>query len=254
VIKGSPRASSRTRSHPPRSTFFGLLGELFLTAGILVLLFLGWQLWWNDWVLAGQQSTVAAKLSQEWLHPNPTVQPVDDVSADPIVMAPPSSGEKFAIMYVPRFGVNTQRPIAEGIGVNTLNNSSIGVGHYPETQMPGEVGNFAIAAHRSAYGGGMHLINALELGDPIYIQTQDGWYTYLFRDLQYAQPTQVSVLDQVPNIPEQAATDRLITLTTCNPFYSTAERIIAFGVFESFKPSAAGPPVAIADHVTTWGV
>ena len=74
--------------------------------------------------------------------------------------------------------------IAEGTGLDVLNSFDLGVGHYPDTQMPGEVGNFAIASHRSAYGGGMHEIEQLQLGDAIYIQTHDGWYTYRFRDFE----------------------------------------------------------------------
>ncbi len=133
-----------------------------------------------------------------------------------------------------------------------LNSTDLGVGHYPGTQMPGEVGNFAIASHRSAYGGGMHEIEQLQLGDAIYIQTQDGWYTYRFRDLEYVTPETVDVLAPVPHHPELQPTDRIITLTSCNPLYSTAERIIAYGVLESWQPTSAGPPAEIADVVASW--
>ena len=156
-------------------------------------------------------------------------------------------------MYVPRFGDGSQRRIAEGTGLDVLNSSDLGVGHYPGTQMPGQVGNFAIASHRSAYGGGMHEIEQLQLGDAIYIQTKDGWYTYRFRDFEYVTPETVDVLAPVPHHPDLAPTDRIVTLTSCNPLYSTAERIIAYGVLESWQPSTAGPPAEIADVVATWG-
>ena len=102
-----------------------------------------------------------------------------------------ANAEAFAVMYVPRFGDDSQRTIAEGIGLDVLNSVDLGVGHYPGTQAPGEVGNFAIASHRSAYGGGMHEIEQLQLGDAIYVQTKDGWYTYRFRDLEYVTPETV---------------------------------------------------------------
>ncbi|WP_309105273.1 sortase domain-bontaining protein, partial [Microbacterium sp.] len=108
-------------------------------------------------------------------------------------------------------------------------------------------------SHRSAYGGGMHEIEQLQLGDAIYIQTRDGWYTYRFRDFEYVTPDTVGVLAPVPHHPDLQPTDRLITLTTCNPLYSTAERLIAYGVLESWQPSAAGPPAEIAADVATWG-
>ena len=73
------------------------------------------------------------------------------------------------MLYIPRYGPDYHRTIAEGTGMDVLNSTELGVGHYPDTQMPGEVGNFVVAAHRSAYGGGMHLINELQLGDSIIV-------------------------------------------------------------------------------------
>lgn len=134
--------------------------------------------------------------------------------------------------------------------MSVLNSPSLGIGHYPQTQMPGDVGNFAIAAHRSANGGGMHLINTFQLGDPIYVQTADGYYTYRFRELQYVEPSAVEVLAPVPNDPAAKPTDRIISLITCNPLYSTAERVIAYGVFESWQPTSAGPPAELAPIIT----
>jgi sortase A len=62
-------------------------------------------------------------------------------------------------------------------------------------------------------------------------------------------PTGVGVLDPVPQQDGVAATQRLLTLTTCNPFYSTAERIIGYSVFDKFTPRADGPPQEIAATV-----
>ncbi|MBT2497787.1 class E sortase [Agromyces sp. ISL-38] len=237
----------------------GILGELLLTAGALILLFLGWQLWWNDAIMAGQQSSAASDLSSEWIEADraargtETPPPEPTGYGDPVVgPAERTHGEAFAIMYVPRFGEDSQRRVAEGTGLDVLNSNYLGVGHYPGTQMPGQVGNFAIASHRSAYGGGMHEVEQLQLGDAIYIQTQDGWYTYRFRDFEYVVPEEVDVLAPVPHRPELQPTDRIITLTTCNPLYSTDERIVAYGVLESWQPISAGPPAEIAPIVATW--
>lgn len=244
---------------PARVNAVGVLGELLVTAGVLILLFLGWQLWWNDAIMASQQSDAASELSSEWAEPAPVAEgeaapPAPEGYGDPIVDTTAyGNGEAFAVMYVPRFGEGSQRGIAEGIGLDVLNSYQLGVGHYPQTQMPGEVGNFAIASHRSAYGGGMHEIEQLRLGDGIFIQTRDGWYTYRFRDFEYVAPETVGVLAPVPHHPDLAPTDRIITLTSCNPLYSTAERIIAYGVLESWQPVSAGPPDEIAAQVAAWG-
>ncbi|WP_344293036.1 class E sortase [Agromyces neolithicus] len=242
----------------------GVLGELLLTAGAVIMLFLGWQLWWNDAIVAGQQSSAASQLSSQWseqqagrgsvstpraqfVEPEQPIEPVVDTTRH-------SNAEAFAVMYVPRFGDDSQRTIAEGTGLDVLNSADLGVGHYPGTQAPGEVGNFAIASHRSAYSGGMHEIEQLQLGDAIYVQTKHGWYTYRFHDLEYVTPQTVEVLAPVPHHPELTPTDRIITLTSCNPLYSTDERVIAYGVLESWQPAAAGAPAEIADIVAGWGV
>ncbi|UOQ90972.1 class E sortase [Agromyces endophyticus] len=258
------RAARRTSRERHRVSVVGVLGELLLTAGVVILLFLGWQLWWNDAIMNTQQSQAAGQQSSDWAEaaraqrgdgqaPAPTPDP-----GEPVVDTTEyGNGEAFAVMYVPRFDSpgthDSVRNIAQGYGLDVLNSFDLGIGHYPTTQMPGEVGNFAIASHRSAYGGGMHEIEQLQLGDPIYIQTKDGWYTYRFRDFEYVTPETSEVLAPVPHHPETAPTDRIITLTSCNPLYSTAERIVAYGVLESWQPGADNPPAEIASVVAEWG-
>lgn len=254
-------AGTTTSKKRSRTTVFSVIGELLVTAGVLVLLFIAWQLWWNDWVTAEQQTKAAASQSQDWIEQarshatsTPSATPAPDTDfGDPVVLGQVSDGEAFGILYVPRFGETYQRTIAQGTGTDVLNSTHLGIGHYPDTQLPGQVGNFAIASHRSAYGGGMHVMDTFQLGDPIIIQTKDGWYTYRFRNLEYVQPSQVSVIGPVPDDPGAPPVDRLITLTTCNPLYSTAERMIAYGVFDSWRPTSAGPPEEIAALVASQG-
>lgn len=248
-----PARGGRGRNRPRRPvTALGVLGELLLTAGALVLLFLGWQLWWNDTFVAGEQSKAAADLSIGWIAEDRGARaprehaPAPADYGDPVVTEAPGPDEAFAVLFVPRFGTDYHRTIGQGVGTRVLNSARLGIGHYPGTQMPGEPGNFAVAAHRSAYGGGMHLIDELRLGDSIYVQTADGFFSYRFRDLEYVAPTAVAVLAPVPGAPGRVATDAIITLTSCNPLYSTAERIIAYGVFESWRPTSAGPPAELA--------
>lgn len=231
-----------------RTSVVGVLGEILITGGVFVLLFLGWQLWLNDIIVGHEQHDQAIKLSQQWDKDEaqaPT--PVDP--GEPVVGIAPANAERFGILYVPRFGADYARPIAEGVGVADVLNQ-YGLGHYPDTQMPGQVGNFVIAAHRKAYGGNLEHIHELQVGDPIFVETADGWYKYIFRDIEYVQPTGVGVLDPVPQMEGASPTDRIITLTSCNPFFSTAERIIAYGVFDKWYPRAGGPPKEIAPLVT----
>lgn len=225
----------------------GVAGEVLVTFGVLILLFLGWQLWFNNVVSSASQKDAADTLSKQWDAtpvPTPSVKPTNP--GDPVVMSAPAPNKAFANLIVPRLGADFKRPIAEGVGTAVLDSVKLGMGHYTQTQLPGQVGNFALASHRSAYGGAFHNIHQLVVGDSIYVETADGWYRYVFRDLEYVKASGVGVILPVPEIPSVSATERIITLTTCNPFYSSAERIIAYGVFDSWYPRAGGPPAEIA--------
>jgi sortase A len=254
------------RPRRPKLSLVGVLGEILVTAGVLVLLFLGWQVWLNDIIVGAEQTSAANELAEKWddgdgapaapadpATPDPAATaeapaaPVDP--GEPVIAARPATSESFANLIVPRLGADYRRPIAEGVGFNVLNNRKTGVGHYPETQMPGEVGNFAIAAHRTTYGAPFHDINTLLVGDNIYVETQEGWYQYVYRGTEYVRPTGVGVLEPVPQVAGMAATDRVITLTSCHPYFSSAERVIAYGVFETWFPRAGGPPAEIATLV-----
>ncbi len=238
---------------PRGFTIVGVLGELFITAGVFVFLFLGWQLWLNDLIVGASQRDDALELSQEFAPqtPAPTSEPTapgPQDYGDPVVAAQPATADRFATIYVPRFGADFVRTIAQGVAQSPM--LANGVGHYPDTQMPGEVGNFAVAGHRTTHGAPFNQISELQVGDAIYVQTADGWYTYRFRSLEYVRPTSVDVLLPVPRAPATEATDRMITLTSCNPLLSAAERIIAYGVLESWQPASAGPPAEIAALAT----
>lgn len=233
----------------------GVIGELLITGGVLVFLFLGWQLWLNDLIVGTEDNQAAAALAQTWEIENPPTRdaPVTPVDyGDPVVSSVPANAETFAIMYVPRFGAEWTREIAEGVGLSDVLNTRR-IGRYPTTQMPGDVGNFAVAAHRLTYGAPFRDIDQLRLGDRIYVMTPDGYYTYLFRNLEYVDKYGVGVLDPVPQQGAVEPTSRLLTLMSCNPKWSTAERIIAYAVLESWQPISAGPPAEIATLVTARG-
>jgi sortase A len=261
-----PDRRRRPRRARKRVSIVGILGELLVTAGVLVLLFLGWQLWFNDIVVGAQQQTAADQLAEEWRQrfeqsaDRPNVEPTPGADeeepappVEPVVAAVPGRGVPFATLMVPRFGEDYARVIGEGVGNSVLNSTNLGIGHYTGTQMPGEVGNFAVAAHRKAYGGAFEHLNSLRVGDPIFIETADGWYEYTYRSTEYVPPTGIDVLAPVPQDTEAQPGDRILTLTTCNPLFSTAERLIAYATFEAWYPRASGAPAEIAGTVQADG-
>jgi sortase A len=242
------------------SRVVGVFGELLITAGVLVLLFLGWQFSLNGIMLNNQQASDANNLAQGWATSpaepaaTPTAEPVDPAAPavpgfqngePPVMSTAVENTEAFAVMYVPRFGADFKKTIAEGVDPRAVLNNG-GAGHYTNSQMPGEVGNFAIAAHRDGWGSPFLKINELQLGDKIYIETQDGWYTYTYRSSEYVTPFGVGVIDPVPQVPDATPVDRLITLTSCNPLYVASERIIAYGVLTDWTPRSVGAPAEIA--------
>jgi sortase A len=239
-----------------RVSVVGVLGELLITAGVLVLAFLGYQVWLGDVIVGGQLNSEAVEQGQLWSEGFEQVPPVDvgdpAVSEDPPIAAAPADAQRFANLIIPRFGGDYYRPIAEGVGTTAVLNRG-NIGHYPTTQLPGELGNFALASHRSSGGGNFHDLHRLRVGDHIYVETSDGWYQYTFRNLEYVRPSGVGVLNPVPQADGVDPTERFITLTTCNPFFSTAERIIAYGVYDEFYPRADGVPAEIASNVTGAG-
>jgi sortase A len=237
------------RSRRRRTSVLGVLGEILITLGVVVLLFIAWQQWFNDLVVAGDTRQQASKLSQQLHDAAPTTPVAPDKDGNygtPPVTPAATDGKAFGVLYVPRFGSDYQVPIAGGTSTTqTLNLGD--AGHYDSTQMPGAVGNFAIAGHRTTHGAPFANIATLRVGDHFYVQTKDGYYTYTFRNLQYVKPTGVQVLQQVPDAPvvSTASKDRLMTLTSCNPKFSAAERIIAYSVFSSWQPLSAGAPAEI---------
>jgi sortase A len=199
-------------------------------------------------VVAHEHANQSAKISQSFGRvAKPKPAPVTGFGP-PVVAAQPANTQVFGNMYVPRFGPTYAVPMAGGTTTEgTLDN--IGIGHYNNTQMPGQVGNFAVAGHRTTHGAPFNQIANLQVGDKIYLETKDGFYTYTFRNLEYVPATQVSVLSQSPDQVGVTTKDRVMTMTSCNPMYTARERIVAFSVFDSWQPRSAGAPSAIAAEV-----
>ncbi|MCR2813019.1 class E sortase [Microbacterium sp. zg.Y1090] len=242
-----PTLGMRTRSAAPsrRPSAWGVLGEVLITFGVIVLLYVAWQMWIGDAIISTQRQAEAREVTEQWA--SAPVDPVPDAAepaAEPIVAEPVGEGEVFATLHIPRFGDDWIFPIAEGVS-KTQVLDPIGVGHYPGTPMPGAMGNVALAAHRYTHGAPFENVPSLQVGDAIVLETADGWYTYRYRNMEYVRPDEVSVLAPVPQNPGAAADGRYLTLTTCSPMWSTQERIAAYAVFESFTPRAAGEPDAL---------
>ena len=236
-------ASGRRAGSRPGAAVLGVVGELLLTAGVLVLLFLVWQLWWTDVVADREQSGIIDGLEQEWgTVDEEQIAPRQD--GPPPVPDAPEEGKVWATMHVPAFD-RPRFPLAEGVDLESVLNVK-GAGHYPETALPGEVGNAAIAGHRNTYGRVFEDIDRLQPGDPIVVETADAFYVYEVTESLIVMPQDVEVIAPVPGEPGVEPEDRMLTLTACRPMFSARERYIVHAEFAYWTDRADGIPEALA--------
>ncbi len=200
----------------------GGLGRVLMSAGVVVLLFVVYQLWGTGLREAQAQDDLTQAFAQATATASAPASAPEDVPAP----LPPPEGEAVAILRIPK--IEVEKAVVEGVGVADLKK---GPGHYPGTPMPGQPGNAAIAGHRTTYGAPFFELDQLEMGDEILVRTLQGEFRYEVDRTMVVRPTQVEVLDPTEE-------DRL-TLTTCNPRFSAAERLIVSAVLTG--PSAPAP-------------
>ncbi|MFD4315712.1 class E sortase [Streptomyces sp. NPDC058548] len=216
------------------------VGELFITFGVVMLLFVTYQLWWTN-ILAGQETDRAKEqIEDTWAK--------DDADKDDSKPGAFEPGEGFAIMYIPKLDVVV--PVAEGINKAKVLDKGM-VGHYAEgklkTAMPSDKqGNFAVAGHRNTHGEPFRYINRLQPGDPIVVETRNAYYTYEMASiLPQTAPSNVSVIEPVPKGSGFTGPGRFITLTTCTPEFTSTYRMIVWGKLVEERPRSEGKPKAL---------
>ncbi|MHB1473231.1 MAG: class E sortase [Dermatophilaceae bacterium] len=219
----------------------GTVGEVLITLGLLLLLFVAWQLWWTDVTANREQAVTIQTLERGFGHDNgyPTDPPA---ATDPLAtLKNVPFGKAFAIVRIPRFGADYARPVLQGTDLDTLIG---GVGHYPDTAMPGLVGNFAVAGHRTTYGRPFHNIDLLQKGDFIMVETKASYIVYAVDRHVIVTPDHVEVVDPVPQHPGVQPTQASMTLTSCHPEFSALERYVVFAELVKIIPRADGLPAS----------
>lgn len=217
-------------------------GELLVTAGALVLLFLAYQLWWTDVVGDRAQQRTTDALEQQWGGEAGATQadPAAPAEVDPVLAELPS--DVVAMLRVPRFGDDYVVPVLEGTGDLVLQD---GVGHYGGAALPGEVGNFAVAGHRTTWGAPFNPIADLVTGDAVVVETPEEFHVYRVEVTEVVLPTDVRVIAPVPSQPGETPTEAWLTMTSCHPMFSARERYVVHALLESSTPRADGPPAAL---------
>ncbi len=236
-----PRRATHSRPRPSIGyALLGFVGELLITAGILVGLFVVWQVYYTDIIglrEAGQHLDAFEAQA-------PSVPPsVGEENRD---LPPEEFAEgQFAVLYVPRWGEDYRMPIAEGTGPEIIDEGF--VGHYPKTQLPGEVGNFALAGHRQSRGKPFRYVEELVEGDPLIVRTKEHFYVYRVVSDKIVLPTQTDVLAPNPFDPEAQAEVSALTLTTCHPLWSIRERWIVHAELDYWTKASEGRPADLPE-------
>ncbi|WP_406490846.1 class E sortase [Streptomyces phaeochromogenes] len=213
------------------------IGEVFITTGVLMLLFVTYQLWWTNVRAHAQAGNEASSLQDDWAKGK----------GNPGVFEP---GQGFALLHIPKLDVVV--PIAEGTDKKRVLDRGM-VGHYAEegvkTAMPdAKTGNFGLAGHRNTHGEPFRYINRLKPGDPIVVETQNKYFVYKMASiLPVTSPSNTAVLDAIPKSGGFTKAGRYITLTTCTPEFTSKYRMIVWGTMVEERSRDKGKPDALVD-------
>ncbi|MCP3426896.1 class E sortase [Rothia sp. AR01] len=254
-------------------------GELLLTLGVVVILFVAWQLWWTNVEADTTHARAVERMSREYGcapggPPTEERPPAEAPAAGPesAAVGPgvpaagpgapaagpgdadwapapggsaerpvPEEGEDLGVVYIPRLGADYERPLIQGTGAEVLD--TLGLGHYVSTALPGEVGNAAIAGHRQTHGKVLDRIDELRAGDRVEVCTAGVYYSYAVTETRIVAPSETGVLAPVPGAPGEEPTARMLTLTSCHPRFGDTERYVVHAELESWRP-LTGPDAA----------
>lgn len=233
----------RTRSGPYRSIHSALtrttvgtvirtsvrgLGEALIALGVIVLLLAAYEVWGKAAVVASHQDDLSNQLDEQWAAAAPpTAEEEEDEEEPEPLGAPP--GDAIARLYAPSIG--KYWVVVEGVSLADIRYAP---GHYPDTAMPGQPGNFSVAGHRNP--ATFWDLDKVQPGHTIVVETQDTWYIYNVTQNHIVKPDAVEVIAPVPNQPGSEPQDPYLTLTTCNPKWDNYERLVVHAKFNYQMP------------------
>ncbi|SFF04225.1 class E sortase [Blastococcus tunisiensis] len=267
----SPPADVRDAAAPRRGdsvrTLLRGVGQTLITIGLVALLFVVYELYVTDLLAAREQDRLSEQIQEQWadLPPAdaPTVAPPAGSAtpgADPAPPAPESIqvglGDPVAVLHIPRLGADYERVVVEGTAQVQL---AQGPGHYLDTAMPGQEGNFAVAGHRVGRGSPFLDLDRMRPGDAVVVETASTWYVYRvlgdpatgdfgadpsgIPGRAVVDPAAVDVIAAVPGRATAGPTEgAYLTLTTCHPKYSAAQRLVVHARLDGAPVSKAAAP------------
>ncbi|MFJ8541636.1 class E sortase [Streptomyces sp. NPDC093586] len=221
---GRPPSAARRRRGPGRvvALAVSVFGELLITAGLVLGLFVVYSLWWTNVLADREAGKQADEVRDNWAQQR--------VGPDGPGALDTKAGIGF--LHVPAMGKGDIL-VEKGTSMKILNDGVAGYYTDPvKSELPtsGKEGNFALAAHRDGHGAKFHNIHKIEKGDPIVFETKDTWYVYkVYGILPETSKYNVKVLGAVPEESGKTKAGHYITLTTCTPVYTSRYRYVVWG-------------------------
>ncbi|MFF9913482.1 class E sortase [Streptomyces sp. NPDC013457] len=191
-----------------------VFGELLITAGLVLGLFVVYSLWWTNVLADRAADKDGDQVRDNWAAPGAL-----------------DTKDGIGFLHVPAMG-GDEILVKKGTDSKTLNNGVAGYYTDPvKSALPQDKqGNFTLAAHRDGHGAKFHNIHKLKDGDPIVFESKDTWFVYkVYKSLPETTKYNVDVLQQVPKESGRSKPGRYITLTTCTPMYTSDFRYIVWG-------------------------
>ncbi|MFJ9865423.1 class E sortase [Streptomyces sp. NPDC101165] len=214
-------AAPAPRRRPGRIALaVSVFGELLITAGVLLGLFVVYSLWWTNVIADRKADRQADKVRDHWAQATDSGPGALDTK------------DGIGFLHVPAMR-NGEVLVEKGTGTDVLNDGV--AGYYTDPgkatlPMTGKKGNFTLAAHRDGHGAKFHNIDKVEKGDPIVFETKDDWYVYkVYSILPETSKYNVKVLSQIPEESGKKKPGHYITLTTCTPVYTSEYRYVVWG-------------------------
>jgi sortase A len=240
--------------------FLGATGRVLITAGILLLLFVAYQLWGTGIYEARAQDQLKSQFEQLLGRTSRTASTTTSTTvpvattAPPTTLVPlvaaPANGEPMGQIDIPKIGVS--KIVVQGVDVGDLRK---GPGHYPATPFPGQEGNTSIAGHRTTYGAPFGNLDQLVEGDEIDVRTVQGSFTYKVEKTLIVSPNDGYVLLPEADPARPGHNRAMLTLTTCHPKYQAAQRLVVKAVLALPIGKVALPPTRASSRAapTTFG-
>ena len=231
--------------------FVKFLGIFLITVGIGLLSYHLWMIYGTDIVANNERSEHISQFEKSY--PSSETIITDESSNkhydDPPVKTSYNYGEMIGVLHFPTWD-GMKVPVSEGTGTDVLDKAY--AGRYEKSDMPGDVGNFAVAAHRRTYGSNFKKIDELVDGDSVIMETNDLYIVYKVIGSEIVKPSQYSVTWSVPNEKDAVPTKRLITLTTCHSYslgaYGNDHRYVVYGEVDYWIYKTDGKPAELSNN------